>query len=91
MSVASWCNIFFSESKVCLSVVSITGWDPNVQCVVCPVKCEITVNRLFSVTETLDENFSFENFSHLQFFFAEEFQNEILTKIFHNENFKSEI
>ena len=38
------------------------------------------------VTETLDENFS-----HFKFFFTEEFQNEILTKIFHNENFKTEI
>ena len=47
MSVASWCNLFFSESKACLSIVYITGWDPNVQCVVCPVNCEITVNRLF--------------------------------------------
>ena len=29
-------------------------------------------------------------FLHLKFFFTEEFQNEILTKIFHNDNFKSE-
>ena len=43
------------------------------------------------VTETLDENFSSENFLHLKFFFTEKFQKEILAKIFHNKSFKSEI
>ena len=33
---------------------------------------QYTVNRLFFVTETLDENFSSENFSHLKYFFTEE-------------------
>ena len=50
-----------------------------------------TVNRLFFVIETLDENFSSENFSHLKFFLNGRTKNEILTKIFHNENFKNEI
>ena len=40
------------------------------------------IEKVF-VTETLDENFSSKYFSHLKFFFTEEFQNKILTKIFH--------
>ena len=54
-------------------------------------KLPFFVIEKFFVTETLDEKFSSETFSHLKFFFMEEFQNEILMKIFRNENFKSEI
>ena len=43
------------------------------------------------VIETLDENFSSENFSHPEIFLHGRTKNEVLTKIFHNENFKNEI
>ena len=48
------------------------------------------IEKFSSLRLLIDENFfTSENFSHLKFFFTEEFQNPILTKMFHKKILKA--
>ena len=55
------------------------------------VDCLFFIIEKFSSLRLLIIIFHQKIFHILNFFFMEEFQNEILTKNFHNKNFKSEI